>query len=139
MGQNNYKPEFCDIVIKEMAEGVSVDAIGCKLISENKPHGVVRSTVYKWMEDFPEFKEAIDTGNQLHQSSLEKNINLKASGGKNCKNIDFNSSAFLLRTKFHKTYSEKTHSIVDSSETYEQYLKNKQLENKESNGEEKSE
>lgn len=130
MPPKKYRPEFCQVVIKEMMQGASVDSVGCRLISEDHPSGVSRATVYNWIKEYPEFGEAIELGNQLAQLRLERGLNAKASGAKDSKNIDYQSSQFLLKTRFHKTYSEKIITEnVDVVEKYEDYLKRIQKEN----------
>lgn len=117
MGHRNYKyrPEFCQIVVDAMIKGASVDSIGCRLISEDSPYGVARSTVYQWIKDIPEFAEAIEHGNHLAQIRLEEALGKKAIGDKNGKAVDYQSASFLLKTRFHKTYSEKTvHEVGES-------------------------
>lgn len=56
-----YKPEFCETVIKLMAEGISI----VELVAEFKVH---RSTIYDWEKAHPEFKDALDYGRALAEA-----------------------------------------------------------------------
>jgi len=50
-----YKPEYCQMLIDHMAEGLSFDAFAGKL-------GLERKTLYNWAKRYPEFKEAKQIG-----------------------------------------------------------------------------
>lgn len=50
-----YDPEFCDRAISFLADGFSVAALAGEL-------SVARSSIYKWMEDYPEFSDAVKVG-----------------------------------------------------------------------------
>lgn len=52
-----YKPEYCDEVISFMAKGFSVEAFAGHV-------WVSRATLYRWMEEYPEFKEAVAIGRE---------------------------------------------------------------------------
>lgn len=52
---SDYKPEYCDLVIEHMKKGKSIRSF-CALV-QAVPH-----TVYKWMDDFPEFMHAVKIG-----------------------------------------------------------------------------
>lgn len=47
-----YDPAYCEAVIEHMAEGASLTAFAGDI-------GVARSTINQWMEDQPEFSEAV--------------------------------------------------------------------------------
>ena len=48
---SKYKPEYCDMLIKEMASGISYLAFAGLIRVSNK-------TLYNWEKDHPEFAEA---------------------------------------------------------------------------------
>ena len=47
-----YKPAYCDLVIEHMAEGASITSFAAEI-------GVARSSINEWMEQNPEFSEAV--------------------------------------------------------------------------------
>lgn len=49
---STYKPAYCDEVINHCATGASLTSFAAEI-------GVARSTINKWMEDNPEFSEAV--------------------------------------------------------------------------------
>lgn len=49
---SKYKEVYCNEVIQHMAEGASLTAFAGDI-------GVARSTINQWMEDHPEFSEAV--------------------------------------------------------------------------------
>lgn len=51
----DYRPEYCEQVIATMREGLSLTAFAGGI-------GVARSTINKWIEDYPEFSEAVNIG-----------------------------------------------------------------------------
>lgn len=52
-----YDPSYCDLIVKEMAEGKSMTAFAGET-------GVARSTLQKWAQAHPEFKEAVQRGKE---------------------------------------------------------------------------
>lgn len=99
-----YKPEYCEQLIDHMGSGLSFDSFGAVI-------KVATSTIYKWVEDFPEFKEAKDIATAASLMWYEKRFVIKSSGQKikgiDAKEIDSKCLMFAMRTRFHKTYSEK--------------------------------
>jgi hypothetical protein len=61
-----YKEEFCEMLMKHMAQGKTFASFALHLF---KDHGtkVTRKTLYTWLEKYPEFKEAEDTGKLLSE------------------------------------------------------------------------
>jgi len=59
-----YKPEYCDVAIKVLADGESLAAICCEL-------DVCRDTLYEWRDKHPDFAKAIKTGLQKSQRVWE--------------------------------------------------------------------
>ena len=52
---SKYSPEYTDILIEGMSEGLGVRAIAGKI-------GVSYKTLYNWIEKYPEMKEAFEIG-----------------------------------------------------------------------------
>lgn len=62
---NKYKPEFCEIAEKVLANGESLAAICAEI-------RITRSTLYEWRDNHPEFNEAIQIGLQMAQRDWER-------------------------------------------------------------------
>jgi hypothetical protein len=52
-----YRPEFCEMISREMASGLSVDAAAAKV-------GISARSLFKWQHEHPEFLHAIQEGRQ---------------------------------------------------------------------------
>jgi hypothetical protein len=122
-----FKPEFCKIATEHLRSGLSISCLGPSLASDDHPLGVSRATVYNWIEEHPEFREAVEAGQQLAQKFYEQRLTAKISGqkinGVNTKDIDTSCLIFALKTRFHKDYGEKQQ--IDANirtETLESYL-----------------
>jgi hypothetical protein len=122
-----FKPEFCKIALEHLKSGLSISCLGPSLTSEDNPIGVARSTIYEWIDTIPEFKKAVEAGQQLAQKFYEQRLTAKISGqkinGVNTKDIDTSCLIFALKTRFHKDYGEKQQ--IDANirtETLESYL-----------------
>jgi hypothetical protein len=50
-----YDPEFCDRAVAFLADGFSIAALAGEL-------SVARSSVYKWIDEHPEFSDAVKIG-----------------------------------------------------------------------------
>lgn len=50
-----YKPEYCDMVIEHMSMGLSFESFAGLI-------GTCRSTLYNWMEKFPDFMDSKKRG-----------------------------------------------------------------------------
>lgn len=59
-----YKPEYCDLVVDLGKQGKSVVQMACAI-------DVVRSTLYEWCKDHPEFSDAFTRAKQLSQDWWE--------------------------------------------------------------------
>jgi hypothetical protein len=103
--QCKYRPEYCQTLLSHLKQGLSVQTFGAKV-------GVVRSTVYEWIETIPEFKEAHGIGIQLAQEFFESRLSAKIAGvnipGIDTKKIDTTALIFALKTRFHETYGDKS-------------------------------
>lgn len=92
-----YKPEYCQRVIDLGKEGASVVEMACEL-------GVVRSTLYQWESEHPEFSDAFTRARQWAQVWWEKagKTGMQAPG--------FNGSVWSrsMAARFPADYTEKT-------------------------------
>lgn len=52
---SDYDPAFCERAVEFLADGFSIAAFAGEI-------GVARSTVYKWIDEHPEFSDAVKTG-----------------------------------------------------------------------------
>lgn len=81
-----YDPEYCERAIEFMSEGYSTKAFAGSI-------GVSLSTVYKWMEEYPEFSESIKAAQAAGAMWWEKTLRQVASTG------DGNASAAIFGVK----------------------------------------
>lgn len=98
MNTTTYKPEYCEMLKKHMEQGLSFESFGAKI-------GKGRTTLYEWVEEHQDFRDAKQTGEALAMEFFEKNLILKLTGKK--KDIDPYLVQFALRTRFHKVYGER--------------------------------
>lgn len=73
---SDYDPSYCDEAITFLADGFSLAALAGKL-------GVARSTIYKWVEEHPEFSDAVKTGQAkavLWWETANRNLALTGEG-----------------------------------------------------------
>ena len=79
----DYDPAYCDEARVFLADGFSLAALAGHL-------GVARSTVYKWVDEHPEFSDAVKTGQAAATLWWEKaNRNLALTGEGNATAIIF--------------------------------------------------
>lgn len=69
-----YDPAFCDQAVEFMSEGYSTKAFAGHI-------GVSLSTVYKWVEEYPEFSESIKTGQSKSARWWEETLRTVAKTG----------------------------------------------------------
>lgn len=100
-----FKPEYCDQLIDHMSTGMSYESFAAEI-------RVGRSTIYDWENSHPMWKEAKEIGLQCAHSFFEKRLIAKTAGqaiqGVDPKLVDTACLIFALKTRFHKTYSEKS-------------------------------
>lgn len=101
---SKYRPEFCKQLIKHMASGKSFESFGS--VAE-----VGRRTLYEWLDDHPEWKEAKEAGEMKAQDFYENRLASLVSGvkvpGFNPKLSNPTLIIFALKTRFHKTWGER--------------------------------
>jgi len=106
MSDKNYKYDdsYPDLLINHLSKGYSFESFGGTI-------GVVRSTIFQWALDIPEFKAAKEIGYQKSLSFYEKLLSAKVSGQKiegfDPRKSDTACLIFALKTRFHKIYGEK--------------------------------
>lgn len=114
-----YKPEYCEMLIKHMGQGFSYETFGADI-------GCGRQTMYDWEKVHEDWAAAKKEAQERAQKFFEQRLILKISGqqikGVNSRDIDTSCLIFALKTRFHKTYAEKTEQIV-RTESVEEYLK----------------
>jgi len=98
--ESKYSPEACDKIIKIAAQGGHIPAMclaaGCRS----------KDTWYRWQDEHPEFKEAVEMAKLVSQAFYES-IGLKGMLGEI---KDFNSTIFamVMNNKFREDYSRGT-------------------------------
>lgn len=94
--KTKYEPWMCDKIIQVASEGGHVSSMCTELGIKS------RDTFYRWLELYPEFKEAYETA-QLHSQSFYENLLLAGACGK-IKNFNFSSVAMIMNNKFSDEY-----------------------------------
>lgn len=64
---SKYKPEYCERVIEDMSTGLSLTAFAGSI-------PVARSTINVWMDQHPEFSEAVKVGTSARVRRLEMDL-----------------------------------------------------------------
>ena len=104
-GVIQYKPEYCDLLIKHMSQGKSLATFGAVV-------GVSRNAIYEWIDRYPEFAEAKEQASQKCQEWFEQRLQAKLLGVKSSnfdpKLIDATVLIFALKTRFHEYYGDKS-------------------------------
>ncbi len=95
---SHYKPEYCDEVVPLLAEGASIEEVGAHLKCGY-------TTVYQWMEMYPEFREAIKTGRELSKGWWI------GQGRTQLHSHSFNSTLWYMNMKNRWGWSDKTENI----------------------------
>lgn len=111
-----YKQEYCQELIDFMAQGYSYTSFAAHI-------NVGRSTIYKWEDDFPEFKAAKEIALDKAKTFFETRLLAKMSGRKVKKDANFDPKLvdtscliFALKTRFHKDYGEKQKHEIETGE-----------------------
>ncbi len=82
----DYYPELCEKVIPLLKKGASIKEIGWAL-------DVGYSTIYDWMNKYPEFSESIKKGRELSEGWWERQ------GRINLKKKDFGSTLWFMNMR----------------------------------------
>lgn len=64
---SEYKPEYCDLVVERMGEGLSLTAFAGSIKVE-------KQTVYRWMSEHSDFSDAVARGRATRVLNLEQKL-----------------------------------------------------------------
>lgn len=110
---SSYKPEYCDLVIELMSKGASIAAVAAEL-------KVARAQIFKWGEEYPEFRSACDAGKELAQQWWEKLAGGVASGAASThavhKKANHGMIMFLMSRRFPDYYAKNQSDIRQQTE-----------------------
>ena len=109
-----YDPAFCDDVLPFMAEGYSATALAGHI-------GVSRSTLYLWMDQHPEFSDAVKEGMAASAIWWENRLRDVASGGEG----NATAAIFGLKNRAADDWRDKQaheHTSPDGSMTPQQII-----------------
>lgn len=99
-----YKPEYDKIAYDLLSKGESIAAVSVALDTH-------REMIYQWSDANPNFAYSIKKGLEASQRFYEQLLRAKVSGrsleGFDPKKADTTCLIFLLKTRFHRDYSEK--------------------------------
>jgi len=90
----NYRPEYCEMVIPLLKEGMSIEEIGLEL-------DVGYTTIYEWMDRHPEFAQAIKRGREFSKAWWLRN------GRTQLENDKFSSTLWYMNMKNRFGWSDK--------------------------------
>lgn len=116
-----YKPEFCQALIEHMKSGLSFETFAAIA----KVH---RDTLYQWVKEYPEFKEAKDEAFLQNQLFFEK---LGIDGAKG-KVPGFNVTAWIFNMKNRHGWRDKqkdeSDTVINNITNHVSQLTDEQLE-----------
>ena len=90
----DYREEYCQLAIDLMSEGASITEVAAEC-------GVVKSTIYEWIDKFPEFSNAIKKGSELSEAWWERK------GRKNLENKEFSYVGWYMNMKNRFKWADK--------------------------------
>ncbi len=93
---SKYERRFCQIVVDEMAKGLSKEAVAGHL-------RISKQTLYNWAEEHPEFLDAINEGELASLYFWEKLGVMGAAG----KVVNFNATAWVFNMKNRAGWRDK--------------------------------
>ena len=91
--RSQYHEAVVDALIEALASGLTITA-SCGLV------GISRSTFYKWIENYPEFKQAVDGARPIIESNMLELIKDQAQ-------TDWRAAAWVLERRFPEDFSLK--------------------------------
>ena len=91
--RSQYHAGVVDALIEALASGLTITA-SCGLV------GIDRSTFYKWKQNYPEFKRAVDGARPIIESNMLELIKDQAP-------TDWRAAAWILERRFPEDFSLK--------------------------------
>jgi len=82
----SYKPEYCEMVIPLLKQGMSIEEIGLEL-------DVGYTTIYRWMEEHELFRQAIKKGREFSKAWWMRR------GRTDLENKDFSATLWYMNMK----------------------------------------
>jgi hypothetical protein len=107
---SDYKPEYCDIAIELLKEGASIEELGLEL-------DCGYTTVYRWMDEHEEFREAVKKGREYSHGWWVKN------GRTQLHSDTFNSTLWYMNMKNRFGWADKKEVQNNVTVTHEDGLK----------------
>jgi transposase-like protein len=102
---SKYKEEFCELVVELGKEGKSYTAIAAEI-------GVVRDTLYDWMDVYPDFSYAMKRSRQEAQEWWEGVLRKQATGEAET-GASATAAIFAMKNQFPDDYRDKRELDVD--------------------------
>jgi transposase len=105
-----YKPEYCQVALEMGRKGDTWTAIAAEI-------GVVRETMYDWMDVQPAFSDALKRSRQMAQQWWEKTLKGQSRG-----KYDGGSATaaiFAMKNQFPDDYRDRREHQVDTTQTIE--------------------
>lgn len=99
---SSYDPGYCDAVVEFGREGESLTGIAVKL-------GVSKQTVYNWMDEFPDFMDAIEKARACAQGWWEDTLKFQARSGKG----SATAAIFAMKNQFPDDYRDRREIDLD--------------------------
>ena len=99
-----YKPEYCDMLIEHMAQGLSFESFG----------GIIRvhrETLYEWCKVYPEFSDAKGVGKSCSLLWWEQ-LGRGLSSGK----LKGNAQAWTFNIKNHHNWTDKNETTISTGD-----------------------
>lgn len=101
--KTDYKTSYCKELIEHMKSGHTLASFAFKV-------NVARSTLYNWIKQYSEFREAYEIGYSAalyyHEILLNEGMKGTCSNIEGSKGINSNLLTFALKTRFRDEYSE---------------------------------
>ncbi len=102
---SKYKPEYCQALLQVAEEGGHIAAMRAAL------GGISKDTWYRWQEDHPEFKHAVEHAKLLSQVFYEK-LGLKGIQG-DVRYFNAATYALVMHNKFEDDYKKSAGSNTE--------------------------
>ena len=99
---SSYDPGYCDAVVEFGREGLSLTGFAVKL-------GVSKQTVYNWMDEHPEFMDAIEKARAAAQEWWEAALRTQTMTGKG----NATAAIFAMKNQFPDDYRDRREVDID--------------------------